>query len=104
VADKLRVVIAPDGSYQFVYSDALAPLVQPHSVMQRASHVEPCGACRRCGCPLARPGFCECGGEYVTTGWTADMAPVGGPLLGPFKLRADALAAEREWLSRTWGL
>ena len=27
--------------------------------------------------------------------WRADMAPVGGPVLGPFPHRSEALAAER---------
>ncbi len=43
----------------------------------RASHVEP-----------DRNGF-----------WWADMGPVDGPVLGPFKNRTEALQAEREWLS-----
>jgi hypothetical protein len=34
--------------------------------------------------------------------WTADMSPVAGPLLGPFAVRSEALAAERGWLERNW--
>jgi hypothetical protein len=30
--------------------------------------------------------------------WCADMAPVGGPVMGPFGTRSEALAAERAWL------
>lgn len=44
--------------------------------VKRASHVEPDGK----------------------GGWTADMAPVGGGVLGPFNKRSEALAAEVEWL------
>ena len=33
--------------------------------------------------------------------WFADMGPSGGPVLGPFRSRSEALAAEREWLLRT---
>ena len=44
----------------------------------RASHVEP-----------DRDGF-----------WWADMGPVDGPVLGPFKNRTEALGAERGWLQR----
>jgi hypothetical protein len=34
----------------------------------------------------------------------ADMAPVGGPLLGTYVTRQDALDAEREWLRKERGL
>jgi hypothetical protein len=42
----------------------------------RASHVEP-----------DRDGF-----------WWADMGPVAGPVLGPFRSRTEALETERGWL------
>jgi len=42
----------------------------------RASHLEP-----------DRDGF-----------WWADMGPSGGPVLGPFRSRSEALGAERGWL------
>jgi len=84
VGSKLRVVIAKDGSTVFVYDDLLAPLAaRPGAVTSRASHVEP-----------VKDG----------AGWTADMRPSGGPVLGPFTLRAEALAAERQWLADTWGV
>ena len=34
--------------------------------------------------------------------WVADLAPVGGPRLGPFPLRSAALTAERGWLEAHW--
>jgi hypothetical protein len=34
--------------------------------------------------------------------WTADLAPVGGPMLGPFAARSRALEAERQWLEEYW--
>ena len=30
--------------------------------------------------------------------WWADLSPAAGPVLGPFGLRSEALAAERAWL------
>lgn len=75
-----NVIIAPDGTIIFIYSDDLVELLDiGQSDVRRASHVEP-----------------------VSGGWTADMSPVGGPVLldngSPFKLRTDALAAEVAWL------
>ena len=34
--------------------------------------------------------------------WTADMTPVGGPVLGPFDRRSEALEAEHAWLEAHW--
>lgn len=35
-------------------------------------------------------------------GWSADLAPVGGPVLGPFDTRSQALVAEAAWLEEIW--
>jgi hypothetical protein len=32
--------------------------------------------------------------------WWADMGPSGGPVLGPYESRSEALGAERGWLRR----
>lgn len=75
---EIAIYIGEDGSIEHVYDDAVADLFAEDgtAITTRASHVEP-----------APQG-----------GWNADMGPVGGPVLGPFALRADALAAERRWL------
>ena len=98
-----------NGHLSFVYDDALADLLDEGVVaVCRVSHVEP---------------------HPTKTGWLADMSPVGGPVLGaddavfrlhkdcdcdecermilamaPFKTRAGALNAEREWLTKEKGL
>lgn len=81
------VVIAPNGQVRVIYSDDLAPVMSAvgEVTIRRASHVEPATA----------------GG-----GWFADMAPVGGPVLGVefegrtigFPTRKEALDAEVDWL------
>jgi hypothetical protein len=70
--------ISRKGTITAIYSDELAGLIdQGRAEIRRASHVEP-----------------------TEGGWAADLAPVGGPILGPFKLRQDALQAEVAWLNR----
>jgi len=34
--------------------------------------------------------------------WWADLSPVGGPALGPFPTRSEAVAAEVDWLGVHW--
>lgn len=71
------LLIDDTGTLTFIYDDALRPLLDlGHPDIQRASHVEPT--------PDGR--------------WTADLSPVGGPILGPFDLRDQALAEETAWL------
>lgn len=66
--------IEANGTVRYIYSDDLHADFGADSI-RRASHVEPA------------PG-----------GWTADMGPSGGPVLGPFAKRGEALAAEVKWL------
>ena len=71
------LLITPDGSLEFIYEDGLRNLLDlgPGEI-SRASHVEP-----------------------TTDGrWSADLSPVGGPTIGPFDLRQDAIEAEIQWL------
>lgn len=71
------------GHLKFVYDDALAELLDAGTpAVCRVSHVEPA----------------------ADGGWTADMSPVGGPVLGPFELRRQALDAELSWLQKERGL
>ena len=80
----LELAISPDGSVRFIYDDetlaALEKVCKASGIefkveIRRASHVEP---------------------EGMT--WVADMSPVNGPRLGPFKTRKEALEAEHSWL------
>jgi hypothetical protein len=73
-----------NGHITFVYSDELADLMdEGTTAVCRVSHVE----------------F-----DNDRQGWTADMSPVDGPVLGPFTTRAEGLVAEREWLTANKGL
>jgi hypothetical protein len=72
----ISLVIGPAGNCLAIYDDALAFDRLGQIAITRASHVEPDQA----------------------GNWWADLAPVGGPRLGPHRRRSDALAAERTWL------
>lgn len=72
-------VISNDGSILTIYDDSLLSFVDAGGDIKiaRASHVEP--------------------RQFLAT-WFADLSPVGGPKLGPFKDRQSALDAELVWL------
>ena len=82
MSEELVIVLDESGA-KAVYDDRLSPTLEAlgEVSIKRASFVEP------------SPG-----------GWTADMAPSSGPILGVFSLRGEALAAEREWLRTNLGL
>jgi hypothetical protein len=63
-----------------IYNEAIPLHRLGRLAIRRASHVEP-----------AKSGS-----------WMADLTPVGGPVLGPFSQRSQALAAEQDWLVRHW--
>ncbi|MEZ5941358.1 MAG: hypothetical protein R3C18_08210 [Planctomycetaceae bacterium] len=76
----MQILILPDGSLRCVYAEAIDLNLLGSPAIQRASHVEP----------------------DAQGAWHADLAPVGGPLLGPFTQRSDALRAEMAWLDEHW--
>ncbi len=83
------VVIRPDGLIQFIHAEGLEFLQKAGTCeIRRVSHVEPVRHIT----------------ENCNIGWSADMSPVGGPVLGPFRLRSQALAAELKWLQNNLNL
>lgn len=76
----MDLIVQPDGRVRCVYREEIDLSVLDQLEIRRASHVEPTAEGR----------------------WTADMAPVGGPVLGPFCRRGEALAAESQWLDEAW--
>lgn len=71
------IKIHPDGRITFIWSDHLAPLRSiGQTTIRRASTVEP-----------NEDGL-----------WEADLSLSGGPVLGPFERRQQALDAEVRWL------
>ena len=76
----MDLIVHYDGRIVCVYSEALDLASLGSLTIRRASHVEP-----------------DALGQ-----WLADLAPVGGPKLGPFSQRSCALAAEQVWLAEHW--
>lgn len=72
----MELVVDAGGDVRCIYDEVLDLREIGTLKITRASHVEP-----------DRDGF-----------WWADMGPSGGPVLGPFRNRTEALGAEREWL------
>jgi hypothetical protein len=75
---EMELVVGCDGVARCIYDEALDLRELGQLKITRASHVEPDSA-----------GF-----------WWADMGPSGGPVLGPYGSKSEALEAEREWLTQ----
>jgi hypothetical protein len=76
----VEIIVAPGGDASSIYDEAFDFGCLGRVQIQRASHVEPDESGR----------------------WRADLSPVGGPTLGPFTLRSEALTAELQWLRGNW--
>ena len=73
----MELVVGADGVARCVYDEGIDLREIGTLKITRASHVEP-----------DAEGY-----------WWADMKPVDGPMLGPFRSRSEALEAERGWLN-----
>ena len=76
MTSEMELVVDAGGDVRCIYDEALDLREIGRLQITRASHVEP-----------DAEGF-----------WFADMRPVEGPVLGPFRSRSEALWAERRWL------
>jgi hypothetical protein len=76
----MDLVILPGGTVRAVYAEEFDLDALGHTLITRASHVEP----------------------DARGGWLADLSPVAGPVLGPFRRRGEALDAELAWLEAHW--
>ena len=77
MTSEMELVVGCDGGVKCIYGEELDLREIGKLQITRASHVEPDG-----------DGY-----------WWADMGPVDGPVLGPFKNRTEAVRAERGWLA-----
>jgi hypothetical protein len=75
---EMELLVGCDGVARCIYAEVLDLREIGKLQITRASHVEP-----------------DSEGH-----WWADMGPSGGPVLGPYGSRTEALRAERGWLAR----
>lgn len=98
----VRVTVQPDGSIEYLQHECTEQLVPGRATRRRASHIVP----RRA---LQRVAFwaCRLGGDASRLAawtrawrcdWLVDLGPSGGPVLGPFEDREQAIEAEELWL------
>ena len=76
----MQIVFTPEGNARAIYGESIDLSELGAVEVRRASHVEPDGA----------------------ADWSADLSPVGGPVLRGFRQRSEALAAEINWLNENW--
>ena len=72
----MLIRFSEDGTAQTIYSEEIDLNELGKVKHSRASHVEP-----------------DENGE-----WVADLSPINGPKLGPYKLRSEAIKSEIGWL------
>jgi len=76
----MQLVITPQGQVRCIYGETIDLTQLGELSIRRASFVEP-----------------NSGSQ-----WLVDLAPIDGPLLGPFSTRSEALLAEVQWLLEHW--
>jgi hypothetical protein len=76
----MKLVVDSSGWIRCIYGETIDLAALGPLDIARASHVEP-----------------DANGQ-----WTADLTPVAGPMLGPFRRRSEALDAEAAWLGAHW--
>lgn len=75
---KIKLCIL-NGELKTIHTDKLLPLFNKlgNASIKRASYVEPIDG---------------------TTNWSVDLSLVGGPIMGPFTTRDEAISIEIDWL------
>ncbi len=105
------IVIGPDGQMEFINANELGGLLtEGQATVRRASHVEPVSPVKRLAFRAIRRLVTDDSRIAAWTrnwkgSWLADMALSGGPVLvgedgKGFASRADAIAAEVDWINK----
>jgi len=78
--EQVQLVVTATGNVRAIYSEQIDLARLGKVSIRRGSHVEPTGDGR----------------------WAVDLSPCGGPVLGPFAVRSEAIQAEIAWLVEHW--
>lgn len=76
----MQLVVDRTGMIHCLYAETIPLAALGTLAIRRGSYVEP-----------------TFGGD-----WLCDLSPVGGPVIGPFSRRSEALTAEQDWLEANW--
>ena len=76
----LSLIVDPAGNIRAIYGEEIELATLGTLEISRASRVEPSNA----------------------GNWTANLSLIGGPVLGPFERRSEAIRAEVTWLAQNW--
>lgn len=102
------VITIEDGVARFLVNETTAEFVEEGATIRRASHVEPDGVVARGVFHALRRLFGEKGTvagftRTWTCLWRVNLGPANGPILvGRWKDRKEAIAAEIEWLNENF--
>ena len=99
------ISVSPAGVVTFVKDDAFTGLaMRGHTTVRRASHVVPAHPVKRLLFRILRRSVGDTNplAEWSRRwrgDWQVDLSPSGGPLLGPFPNRRQAIEREIAWLN-----
>lgn len=95
---KIKVAIGRDGTVRMVDSDAARDALRAMGAdkpqLSRATNIETGRQLRAEAAAMVPPNVLADNQDS----YFADITPVGGPVLGPFERRSEAVAAELQWL------
>ena len=74
------LVVERNGNVRLIYDETINLHCLGDPIVRRASYVEP----------------------VERGGWIADLSLMNGPILGPFKMRGEAIEKEVRWLRSYW--
>lgn len=100
----MEIFVRPDGSVNHIYEDGFSTAFLGEQTVRRASYVEPVNLALRFWFHVIRSLVSD---KSIIAKWTrrwpclwqADLSLSGGPVIGPFIKRENAIHAEIRWIN-----